>query len=145
MDPALRERREGPDRLDLVAEELDPERLAPGGREDVDATATDRDVAALLRPLDPLVTRKCKLLDEVVDAAPVARCELDRLGPRIRGRHPLGDRGGGGAHEPAGREHVERARPLADEVRRRLEAGLPADAAARQQRDPRLAEAPRRR
>ena len=42
-------------------------------------------------------------------------------------------------------EHVERARALADEVRRRLEAGVPADAAARQQRDALRPEEPRRR
>src|SRR4029077_18899826 len=42
----LRERREGADRLDLVAEELDPERLAARGREDVDETAADGELPA---------------------------------------------------------------------------------------------------
>ena len=37
---------------------------------------------------------------------------------------------------PPAREHLERAGPLSDEVRRRFETGAPADAAARQERDP---------
>ncbi len=49
---------------------------------------------------------------------------------------------GGGADEPARGQHVERAGALADEVRRRLEARLPAHAAAGQQRDALLAEEP---
>ena len=48
------------------------------------------------------------------------------------------------ADEAAAREHVERARALADEVRRRLEAGFPADAAARHRADELVAEEPRR-
>ncbi len=51
----LRERREGADLLDLVAEELDPERLAARGREDVDEPAAHRELAALLDAFDPLV------------------------------------------------------------------------------------------
>ena len=47
------------------------------------------------------------------------------------------------ADESAAFEHVERSRPLADEVRRRLEAGAPADAAAREKRDLVVAEVPR--
>jgi len=69
--------------------------------------------------------------------------QLDRLGPRRRRRQQLRERRRGGAHEPAPGEDVERARPLADEVRRRLEPGLPADAAARQEADDGLAEEPR--
>ena len=47
-------------------------------------------------------------------------------------RHPLGQRGRRGADEPAAGEDVEGARPLADEVRRRLEAGRVRDATARE-------------
>src|SRR5207237_8488011 len=54
----LRERREGADAFDLVAEELDAERLASGGREDVDDPATHRELPALLDTLDPLVARE---------------------------------------------------------------------------------------
>ena len=57
--------------------------------------------------------------------------------------HPLGQRGRRRADEPAGGEDVERPRPLADEVRRRLEPRRVRDAAAREQRDAIGAEEPR--
>ena len=68
--------------------------------------------------------------------------ELDPRGARLGRRHRLGNRGGRGADEPAGGEHVERPGALADEVRRRLEAGLPADAAARHEGDRPVAQEP---
>src|SRR5439155_16753843 len=46
----LGERREDADLLDLVAEELDPERLATGGRKDVDEPPAHGELAALLDP-----------------------------------------------------------------------------------------------
>ena len=68
--------------------------------------------------------------------------EPDRRRPG-RGRgHALGERGRRDADEAAGGEDVERPRPLADEVRRRREAGVPADAPARKQRDALLADEP---
>ena len=75
---ALRERREGADRLDLVAEELDPERLAAGGREDVDDAAADGELAALLGLLDALVAGERERLGEAVDAGLVADADRDR-------------------------------------------------------------------
>ena len=48
----------------------------------------------------------------------------------------------GRADEPAARQDAEGAGPLADEVRRRLEAQLPAHAAARQVADALLAQEP---
>ena len=110
---ALSERREGANGLDLIAEELDPERVAAGRREDVDEPATHGELAALL--------------------------------PRLGRRQRLRERGRRRADEPARGKDVQRPRPLADEVRRRLEAGAPLDAAARQQRDALLAEQPARR
>ena len=65
-------------------------------------------------------------------------------GPVGERRHPLRERRRGRADEPAGGEDVERAGPLADEVRRRLEARGVRDAAARKQRDALGAEEPRR-
>ena len=141
---ALGERREGADRLDLVAEQLDAERLAAGRREHVDEPAADHELAALLDAVDALVAREREVLGKSVEAGRGPGSERERLGPRLRRRHRLGQRGRGGADEPARREHVERAGPLADEVRRRLEPGAPVDAAARQQRDPLLAEEPAR-
>jgi hypothetical protein len=52
---ALCERRERADALDLVAEELDAERLATRRRIDVDDPAAERELAALLGLVDPLV------------------------------------------------------------------------------------------
>ena len=139
---ALREGREGADALDLVAEELDPQRLAAGGRVDVDDPAAERELAALLDAVDALVAGEREVLGERVDARLVADLEAQRLGPGRRRRHPLGERGRRGDDEPAAGEHVERAVALADEVRRRREARLPADAAARQQADVLGAEEP---
>ena len=81
---ALRERRERADLLDLVAEELDPERLAAGRREDVDEPAAHRELAALLDPLDPLVAGGGELLGERVDPGLVARRDAKRRGPLAR-------------------------------------------------------------
>ena len=81
---ALRERRERADRLDLVAEELDAERLAAGRREDVDEPAADGELAALLDALDALVARERERLREPVDARLVARARARsaRAAPR---------------------------------------------------------------
>ena len=141
MQRALRERRERADRFDLVAEELDPERLAAGGRKDVDDAAAHGEMAALLDALDPLVAGQRELLGErrarhVADASGSARAA--HAGGGIASASAAAE-----AHdEPAGGEDVERPGALADEVRRRLEPRAPVDAAARQQRDPFVAEEP---
>ena len=72
MERALGERREGADLLDLVAEELDPQRLAAGRREDVDQAAADRELSAVLDALDAFVAGERELLREPVDAWRVA-------------------------------------------------------------------------
>ena len=144
MERALRERRERTHRLDLVAEEVDPERLAARRREDVDDAAAHRELAAVVDALHPLVAREGERLREPLDAGLEARAQLDRLGARLHRRQALGERSRRRADEPAAREHVERARPLAHEVRRRREPRLPGDAAARQQADRVVAEEPGR-
>ena len=144
MERALREGREGAHRLDLVAEELDAQRLAAGRREDVDDAAAHRELAAVVDALDALVARERERLRQPVDAGLEARPQLDRLRARLGRRQPLGERSRRRADEPAAREHVERPRPLADEVRRRREPRLPGDAAARQQPDRVVAEEPGR-
>ena len=63
--------------LDLVAEELDPQRLAAGRREDVDEPAADGELAALLDALDALVAGERELLGEPVDPGLLAGGELD--------------------------------------------------------------------
>jgi hypothetical protein len=140
---ALGERRKGPHAFDLVAEELDAQRLAPGGREDVDEAAPHRELAALLDPLDPFVARERKGLGEAVDAGLVPDRELVRRRALPLRRVPFGERRSGRADEPAGGEHVERTGTLAHEMRRRLEARVPADASARQERHAVGAEEPR--
>src|SRR2546423_15346385 len=99
MERALRERGEGADRLDLVAEELNPERLPARRGKDVDEAAANRDVPALVRPLNALVARERELLDQAVDAALVSGNDLEGLRPRSPGRHSLAHRGAGGPPE----------------------------------------------
>ncbi len=118
---ALREGREDPDRLHLVTEQLDPERLAAGAREDIDDPAADGELAALLGPVDPLVAGKREQLGQLVALEEVADGDRERLGPGRRRREALRERRRGGTDEAAACEHVQRARPLPDEVRRRLE------------------------
>ncbi len=57
-------------------------------------------------------------------------------------RHRLGESHGGRANQPAAGEHLERARSLTDEMRRRLEPRTPVDATGGQQRHAVLAEEP---
>ena len=142
MQRALRERREGADRLDLVAEELDAERLAPGGREEIDEPAADGELAAVVDALDALVAGEGEHLGQPLDPDLPSGTQLERLGPRLRGRQPLRNRVCGRADEPAARQHVERTRPLAHEMRRRLQPRVPFDAAAGHEADTLLAEEP---
>ena len=142
MQCALRERRERAHLLDLVAPELDAQRLAARRREDVDEPAANGELAALVGALDTFVARERERLGELLEADPLARRDPDRLRPRVRRRHRLGERRGRSGDEPAGGEHVERACALTDEVRRGFEAGAPVDAPARQHRDAFVAEEP---
>ncbi len=142
VERPLGEGRERADGLDLVAEELDAERLASGGREDVDEPAAHRELAAAVDPLHPLVAGEGERRGEPVDTRLEPGAQLDRLRPRRRGREPLGERPRRRADEPAAGEHVQRPRTLADQVRRGLESRLPGDATARQQPDRVLAEEP---
>ena len=134
MERALREGREDADLLDLVAEELDAQRLSTGGGKDVDDPAAHRELPALLRPLHALVTSERERLREPLDTRLLPDLEPNRRRPVLRRRHPLGHRDRRRADEPAAREHVERARPLPDEMRRRVEPGSPADAPPGQER-----------
>ena len=144
MQRPLRERRERAHLLDLVAEQLHPQRLAAGGREDVDDAAAHGELAALVDAIDALVAGARESRREAVEARLRADVEPHGLGAGSEGRHSLGEGGGRRADEAAGGEDVESPRPLADEVRRRLEPGCVRDAAAREQRDAVGAEEPRR-
>ena len=61
---ALRERREGADALDLVAEQLDAERLAAGARKHIDEPTAHGDLATLFDALHALVSGERELLGE---------------------------------------------------------------------------------
>ena len=109
---ALRERRERAHGLDLVAEELDAERLPAGRREHVDDAAADGELAALLDLVDALVAGERELLGERVDARLVAEADLDRLRAHVaaaarprRARAPTRRR----ARRPRGRRAPGRA------------------------------------
>src|SRR4051812_44545152 len=142
MERALRERRERADRLDLVAEELDAQRFAAGGREDVDDAAAHGELAAIVHALDTVVAGERKRLGKRVDTRFEPGPHLDGSRTGVRGRQSLSERPRRRAHEPAALEYVERPRPLADEVRWRRKAGLVGDAATRQQPDRVVAEEP---
>ena len=136
MERALRERGERPHLLYLVTEELDAKRLTARAREDVDETAAHGDLSSLVHALDALVAGERKRLHELVEAELRSRRQPDRAGPRLDRRQALCERACGREHDTAVVEDVERPRSLADEVRRRLQARLPADAAAREEPDP---------
>ena len=116
---ALRERRERPDALDDVAEELDADRLAPRRPEDVENAAANGDLATLLHALDALVAGEDERLRELLEPARLADGDLDRHRPLALGRQALGRRGGRDAHETAVLDDGERPQSLPDEVRRR--------------------------
>ena len=97
--------REGADLLDVVAPELDPERVLLGRREDVDDAAADRELAALLDQVDPGVRRLGQPPYDVVEVDLVADGELDRL----QVGQPLDLRLQHGAH----RGHDDLERPVA--------------------------------
>ena len=109
MQRALRERGEGADLLDLVAEELDAERLATGRGKDVDDPAADGELTTLVDAVDALVAGERERLRQPVDPRLVADTELERGGPLGERREPLGEGGDGCAHEPA-RRRARRAR-----------------------------------
>ena len=143
MQRALRERREGAQRLDLVAEELDADRLAAGRREDVDDPAAHGELAALLDAVDPLVAGERELLGELLDPRLVADARA--------GSAPGRDSAGGSpsakpsadaqTSPPAASTSSARARSPT-RCGGRLEPALPAHAARREQPDALVAEEP---
>src|SRR5213078_2826804 len=77
MQRPLRERRERPDRLHIVAEELDPNRLPPRGGEHVDDSAAYRELPPLFRALDALVAGQRERRRELVDPGLVAHLDVE--------------------------------------------------------------------
>ncbi len=79
LEGALVGDRERADLVDVVAEELHPQRVLLGGREDVDDAAAHRELAALLDQVDAGVRRVGEPSYDVVEVGAVADGELDRL------------------------------------------------------------------
>jgi hypothetical protein len=121
VECALRERRERAHLLDLVAPELDPERLTARRREDVDEPAADGELAALVGTLHALVAGQRERLRQLFQAQLLAGSHTDGCRTGLGRRHRLGERGGRCGDQASGRQHVERASPLADEMGRRIQ------------------------
>ena len=138
---ALGEGREGTHLLDLVAEQLDAERFAPGRGEDVDDPAAHGELPALVHPIDTLVPCKGERCREAVGSRLVADPQLNDGRTRGRRRKPFRKCCDGRADEAPGVEDVKRAIPLAHEMGGRSEAGLVRDTTTREECDPgRIAE-----
>ena len=135
VEGTLREGRERPYLLDLVAEQLDAQRLPARARKDVDQPSPHRDVPSVLDPLDPLVSGEGQRFDQTVQSRARTGRDADGVGASLDRRCALGERPGRHAHETALLEHCQRARPLADEMRWWLETRSERHAAAREERD----------
>ncbi len=83
MEGALREGRERPYLLDLVAEQLDAQRLPARARKDVDQPSPDRDVTSILDPLDPFVSGEGQRFDETVQSRARTRRDADGVGASL--------------------------------------------------------------
>src|SRR5450759_2655955 len=141
---ALREGREGAHLLDLVTEELDSKRIAAARRENVEEPAANGELTALFRPLDTLVTCVGEVERDFLQASPATDAQPNRLWPELRRRHSLAESRGRDVDEPPGGQHLQRPRPLADQVGGRRQSRVPTNAATGQEGDPALAHEPAR-
>ena len=135
VQSTLGERRERPDLLDVVSEELDAKRLASGAREHIHESSAHRDLAALIDAFSPLVAGQCKRLHQRVEADLAFCADLDRCRSRILRWETLGESPRRRTDEASSCENVERSRSLADEVCRWVEARTKLNTAARKERD----------
>jgi hypothetical protein len=133
LERALREGGEPGEPLHLDVEQLAAHRALLGGRIHVEDVAADRELAALLHLLHPLVAARHELAGGLVKVHQAALLDLEPMRAQRRVRHLLGQRDGGG-HEHGRRltkECVERRDPEPDKMRRRREVRLIAHAARR--------------
>jgi hypothetical protein len=122
---ALGRRIEETDRLDLVAEELDPDGARVARREDVDDAAAHAPLPDFDHRVDALVPAMLEGLKEELAVERVAHRELHHARGEVRGKQELGvERGGRRDHD----RRLARGEPLADE--RALGVRLPLAAAA---------------
>ena len=118
---ALGEGREPAHRVDLVAEQLDPDGALLGRPEDVEDPAADRELAPLLDLLDSLVAGADQVLGDRAEVDLVPAGDDEAGGPKRGVGDGLGERHGAGDDDrvTALAERVEGIDPEADEVRRR--------------------------
>ena len=134
---ALCERREPAQRLDLVAEQIDPHRAVLGGGEHVEQPAADRELAAVLDLVDALVAGGDEIERRLVEIEQVALFEHESMGPErrvrdlLRQRHRADDDHGRALGCRLFDQCVERGDPETHEVRGRSQVRLVRDAAAR--------------
>ncbi len=129
---ALREGREPAHRLDLVAEQLHPDRALLGRRVRVEDVAADRELAALLDLLDALVARLGQQRGNVREVNRLAQVQRQAVRPQLGIRDGLRQRHGAGDHDrrrAAGGERRDRGHPQPGQVRRRGHVGEVAGAA----------------
>ena len=132
----LGEDRKAPHRLDLVAEELDPDRLLLGSRIDVEDPSADRELPALLDLVDPLVAGVGEQQRDVVEVDALAAVQRQRLGPLRRVRNLLGERDRtGDDHRRRIGQRVHGGDPQPGQVGRRVEVGLEGGPARRVEMD----------
>ena len=93
---ALGEGREPADRLDLVAEQLEPRGALLGRGEDVEDPAAERELAALGDLVGAFVSGLGEQLGDVAEVDLLAAVEDEALGPQRSVRDRLGEGDGGG-------------------------------------------------
>ena len=131
----LRERREPPQRLDLVAEQVDAHGAVLGRGKHVEQAAADRELAAIFDLIDPLVAGRNELHGDLVEVEELAGLQAERVrakrrvGNLLRQRHGADDDHRSRAFA-CFEQRVERRDPQTDEVRRWRQVRLVGDAAA---------------
>ncbi len=121
LDRALVADAEGAQRLDVVAPELDADRVVASGGEHVDDAAADGELAPLLDLRGARVAELGQRLDQPVESHVRAGVQVQRAAPRQCGVHRLQhgpDRGDHGQHRVVVRlgvgEAVQRLQPAPD-------------------------------
>ena len=140
---ALGEGREPAQRLDLVAEQLDPHRPFLGRGVDVEDAAAKRELAPLLDLVDALVAALDEELGDVGEVDLLAAMEGEPGRPQGGVGDRLGERDRAGddqrrrlvASPALAGQRVERGDPQPDEVGRRRDVGLVAGPARRVEAD----------
>jgi len=145
LERALGEGREEGQPLDLDVEQLAAHGALLGRRIDVEDVAAQRELATLLDLLDALVAAGDELRRGLVEIEQAAPLDREAVRAQLRVRDLLGERDGAGDDDRRSGvsttavgsvdERVERRDPQADEVRRRHQVGLVADAARRVEAD----------